>query len=111
MGLAMRNCDRLYSVAFNPAPAHFKGFSLVYAHCYLSRGEILAFHGTRGAVSERDRSDSQMFVECEPAGWFTQCKVDQVMPQMLAPDRSHRGLHTDGRGTPILSPLLGIRKG
>jgi len=41
-------------------------------------------------VSEGDRSRSQMFVECESAGWLTQCKIDQVKPQMLAPDRSTR---------------------
>src|SRR5437899_5727925 len=89
MSLAMRDGDRLHAVALSPMPVHFKGFAVVYCHYYLRRGEVPALDRARSAVSERDRPDIQMFVECEPAGWFARGKVDQIMPQVLAPDRSH----------------------
>src|SRR5712671_8017075 len=98
MSMAMRDNDRLCAVTLSPAPAHLERFALVYCHYYLRGGEILAFHRAGSAVSERDRSDIQMFVACEPAGGLARCKVDQVMPQMLAPDRSHRSLPPTGEG-------------
>src|SRR5207245_10774817 len=83
MSLAMRDGDRLHPVALSPVPVHFKGFAVVYCHYYLRRGEVPALDRARSAVSERDRPDIQMFVECEPAVWFARGKVDQIMPQVL----------------------------
>src|SRR5205823_6000565 len=55
-----------------------------------------------------DRPCTQTLVESEPARWFARSKVDQVMLQVLAPDRSHPSLPTDGRGPPnlYLAPVL-----
>jgi hypothetical protein len=96
MNVAVRDGDRLGAVTFGRAPAHFKRFALVYCYDYLRGGEVFAFDGARSAVNERDWSNTQMFVECEPPGWLARCKVDQVVPQMLAPDRSHRSLPPTG---------------
>ena len=96
MSLAMRDDARSYAVALSPAPLQTKGFAFMYRHYHLRRGEIPALDGARSAVSERDRSDTQMRFERESAGWFARGKVDQIMPQKLAPDRSHCNLPTTG---------------
>src|SRR6266404_9803786 len=67
-----------------------------------------ALDRARGAVSKSDRSDAQMSVECEPVGWFARRKVDQMMPQILTPDRSHCSHPSDWRGRPILEPLCSV---
>jgi hypothetical protein len=98
VSVAMRDGNRLCAVTLSPAPVHFKRLALVYCHYYLGGCEILAFDRARSAVSERHRSDTQVFVVCKPPGWLARCKVDQVMLQMLTPDRSHWSLPPAGEG-------------
>jgi len=98
MHVTMRHDDRLRAVALGAPPIHLEPFALMYCHDDLRGGEVLAFYRTRRAVRERDRSDTQMFVAREPAGRLARGKVDQVVPQMLAPDRPHRGLPPAGEG-------------
>src|SRR6266851_235390 len=80
MSMAVCDRDRLYAVTVSSAPVHLKRFALVYGDDYLRGSEIFAFDRSRCAVSKRDRSASQMFVECEPRSRFARGKVDQVVP-------------------------------
>src|SRR5260370_36794924 len=103
MGMAMRDGDRLCAVTLSPAPAHLKRSALVYCHYYLGGGEILAFNRAGSAVSERDQSDPQMFVACEPAGGVARFKGGQVMTQMRGADRSHPKLPPTSEGPQIFA--------
>ena len=105
MSLPMRDGARSYAVALSPAPLQTKGLTFMYRHYHLRRSEIPALERARSAVSERDRSDTQMRFECEPTGWFARGKVAQIVAQMLSADRSHRDLPTDGRG-PQFAPVV-----
>src|SRR5215469_11637778 len=94
VNLAMRDDARLDAIALRPAPLHFKGFAFMDCHDHLRGRKIPSLDRAGGAVRECDRPRTQMLAEREPAGWFARCKVDQIMAQVPACDRSHRSFPT-----------------